>query len=204
MTKKPFGERASEESIEATKKALEANGFKVVIVDSPKDAKTTVLEMVEKGSEVFTATSATLDAAELTEILNSNEYVSVRNKFMALYGQKDKAVEMRRIGSASDYALGSVHAITSQGQVLVASATGSQFPNYAYGASNVIWVVGSQKLVSDMDEAIERLETHTFALEDKRALVAYGKHSSINELFIMRKDATARVTVVIVREAVGF
>jgi hypothetical protein len=204
MTDKSYGEKASEESIEKTKAALEANGFNVVVVDKPLDAKTAVLDMVDEGAEVFTAASVTLAETGLADELNGNKYVSVRNKFMALYGQQDKAKEMRQIGSVSDFALGSVHAITEEGQVLVASASGSQIPNYVYGATKVIWVVGSQKIVSNMNHAFERLETHTFALEDARALVAYGKHSSINDVFIMRKDLASRVTIVIIREAIGF
>jgi hypothetical protein len=100
----------------------------------------------------------------LTEELNSDKYVSVRNQFMPLFGQPDKQNEMKRIGSASDYALGSVHAITEDGQVMIASASGSQLPNYVYGAQNFIWAVGSQKLVKNLDEAFERLETYTFPL----------------------------------------
>src|SRR5258708_6548925 len=122
---------------------------------------------------------------------------------MALYGQEDKAIEMRRIGAAADYAVGSVHAITEDGQVMVASATGSQLPAYAYGASNVIWVAGVQKIVSDLDEAFERLENYTFHLEDERAKKAYGQGSSINRILIYRKDPTNRATLVLVKEPVG-
>src|SRR5205085_11522998 len=126
--------------------------------------------------------SVTLDKAGLTEELNSNKYISVRNQFMQFYGQPEKAVEMKRIGSGADYAVGSVHAVTEDGQVVIASASGSQLPNYAYGASNVIWVVGSQKIVRDLNEALERIEDYTFHLEDERALAAYGMNSSINKM----------------------
>jgi hypothetical protein len=123
---------------------------------------------------------------------------------MALYGQPDKAVEMRRIGSGAEYAVGSVHAVTQDGQVVVASASGSQLPNYAYGASNVIWVVGSQKIVKDLNEGLERIEDYTFHLEDERALEAYGANSSINKLLITRKETGGRITIVLIKETVGF
>src|SRR5437868_9977692 len=106
---------------------------------------------------------------------------------MALYGQADKRKQMKQIGSVSDYALGSVHAITEDGQVVVASASGSQIPNYAFGAEHFIWAVGSQKLVKDLGEAIDRIENYAFQLEDERAQKAYGMHSSINKLLIYRK-----------------
>jgi hypothetical protein len=176
----------------------------VEIVDSLEQAKQEVEKLIPQKAEVFTATSVTLDKAGLTDELNSDKYTSVRGKFMALYGQPDKAVEMRRIGSGADYAVGSAHAVTQGGQVIVASASGSQLPNYAYGASNVIWVVGSQKIVKDLAEGIERIEDYTFHLEDERALQAYGANSSINKLLIYRKEPNERATIILVKEPVGF
>jgi hypothetical protein len=199
-----FAQAASPAELEKTAKALEQNGFNVEIVDSLEQAKQEVEKLIPQKAEVFTATSVTLDKAGLTDELNSDKYTSVRGKFMALYGQPDKAVEMRRIGSGADYAVGSAHAVTQGGQVIVASASGSQLPNYAYGASNVIWVVGSQKIVKDLAEGIERIEDYTFHLEDERALQAYGANSSINKLLIYRKEPNERATIILVKEPVGF
>ncbi len=199
-----FSIPASDSKVEGAKRALEANGFKVKVVDNLDQAKAEVEKLIPSKAEVFTATSVTLDNAGLTEELNSSKYQSVREKFMPLYGDPSKAVEMRRIGSGADYAVGSVHAVTEDGQVVVASASGSQLPNYVYGASNVIWVVGAQKIVSNLDEALERVEDYTFHLENERALKAYGVNSSLNKILIYRKETTSRVTIVLVKEAVGF
>jgi hypothetical protein len=200
-----YSQIVSEGTLNNAVQRLETNGFTVEVVDNLPAAHTKVLDLIPEGSEVFTATSVTLDKAELTAALNdSGKYVSVRDKFMPLYGQEDKAVEMRRLGSASDYTVGSVHAVTEDGQVLVASATGSQLPNYAYGASHVIWVVGTQKIVKDLSEAMERLENYVFPLENERATKAYGSGSVISKLLIYRKDPVQRVTLVLVKEAAGF
>jgi len=203
-TDSKFAQIAPEAEIAKTKAALEANGFKVKVVENLAAARAEVESIIPAKAEVFTATSVTLDKAGLTEALNSDKYVSVRDKFMPLYGDASKAVEMRRIGSGADYAVGSVHAVTEDGQVVVASATGSQFSNYAYGASNVIWVVGAQKIVADLTEALDRIENYTFHLEDARALEVYGVHSSLNKILIYRKETTDRVTIILVKESVGF
>ncbi len=199
-----FAQTASDLEIANAKVALEANGFKVKVVENLTEAKALIEKIIPAKAEVFTATSVTLDKAGLTEALNSDKYTSVRNKFMALYGQPDKALEMRRLGSSADYTVGSAHAVTEDGQVVIASATGSQLGNYAYGASNVIWVVGTQKIVSDLPEALDRIENYTFHLEDARALKAYGVNSSLNKILIYRKETTGRATVILVKEAVGF
>jgi hypothetical protein len=199
-----FAQAATQSEINKVVTALEANGFIVKVVDTLQQAKIEVEKMIPQRAEVFTATSVTLDKAGLNDELNSDKYVSVRDKYMALYGQPDKAVEMKRIGSGADYAVGSVHAVTQDGQIIVASASGSQLPNYAYGATNVIWVVGSQKIVKDLNQGLERIENYTFYLEDERALEAYGSNSSINKLLIYRKEPAGRVTIIFVKEAVGF
>lgn len=203
---KDYSKAVSEEDLQKAKQALENNGFKVEILDDLQTAREKVAEIIPKRSEVFTGTSLTLTESKIAEDMNeSGKYISVRDKFMPLYGKPEKAVEMRRIGSGSDYALGSVHAITlDKGHVYIASASGSQMPNYVYGASNFIWVVGAQKIVKDAGEALDRIENYTFHLEDKRAQKAYGSGSSINKLLIYRKEPGGRGTVLLLRQAIGF
>lgn len=201
---KDYSKIVSQSELEVTKNALESKGFTVKVAKNKQQAKEIVLGLVKKGSQVFTATSVTLDQLGLTKELNGEKYISTRSKFMPLYGQEDKKHEMKSIGSVSEYAVGSVNAVTQEGELLMASATGSQIPNYAYGASNVIWVVSTSKIVKDMNEAMHRLENHTFPLEDVRAQKAYGTSSSINFLLVYRKDPTNRATIVFVEEPLGF
>jgi hypothetical protein len=200
-----YSQAATESEVQKAKSSLEKNGFNVKVIDNLDQARQEAIDLIPEGSEVFTATSRTLENSGLDKELNeSGKYVSVRDIFLQLYGQPDKAVEMRRIGSGADYALGSVHAVTEDGQLVIASASGSQLPNYAYGASHVIWLVGSQKIVKDLNQAFDRIENYTFHLEDERAQKAYGKGSSINKLLIYRKEPSGRGTVILIREPVGF
>jgi hypothetical protein len=111
---------------------------------------------------------------------------------------------MRRIGSASDYAIGSVHAVTKEGQLMIASATGSQIPNEVYGASHVIFVVGAQKIVADINEGLNRIKNHSVPLEDERARKAYGVGTSLNKMLILLRENPGRIQVIIVRQSVGF
>lgn len=203
MSVKDYASVASLEAVQKTAEALEDNGFKVKIVDDLSEAKQAVLDMIPAGSEVFTATSVTLTEAGLAEALNgSGDYVSVRDKIDAIH--EDKGIERRRMGSAADYTIGSVHAITENGEVLIASNSGSQLPGYVYGAANVIWVAGTQKIVRDLQEGFDRLETHTLPLEDARAKKAYRAGSVISKLLIYRKEPRARITIILVNQSVGY
>lgn len=196
-----YSQVASDEAINTAAKSLETNGFKVEIVNNLDEAKTAVLGMIPEGSDVFTGASETLRLTGLTEELNeSGKYDPVRAKFA---NTKDE-LERRRLGSASDYAVGSVHAVTEDGQVVIASYSGSQLPNYVYGANHFIWVAGAQKIVKDLNEALERIETHTLLLETGRMQAAHGIDSVIAKILIYRKEPAGRGTIVLIKEAVGY
>lgn len=201
-----FDEIASDDKISAAKKSLEANGIAVQVVDDAEAAKKTVLDLIPSGAEVMTATSKTLETLGLASAINeSGDYDAVLPKLAALMGDPDKKREQRKLGAAPDYVVGSVHAVTEDGKVLVASATGSQLPAYSYGAEKVIWVVGAQKIVKDLDEATKRLEDYVFPLENERATKAYGFGSGINKKLVLNKEvAPGRITMVIVRQKLGF
>ena len=97
----------------------------------------------------MTNTSVTLEETGIAEAINDGgPYDSARNKMMAL-DYATQLPEMKAIAGQPDYALGSVHAVTRDGTLVIASASGSQLASYAWGAANVIFVVGAQKLVPD-------------------------------------------------------
>lgn len=205
MLEDQYQQLASEESLKTSQVALTANGFEVKIVDNLEAAKELVLQTIPKGSEVMTVSSVTIDQSGLGEILNkSGDFKPTRDQFYALAGQEDKQIEMKRIGSASDYVIGSVHAITEDGHALIASASGSQIPNYVFGANHVIWVVSTKKIVKDIPAGLKRIEDYVVGLEDKRALEAYNSHTSLNKILLYKKETGNRVTVIFVKEDAGF
>lgn len=150
-------------------------------------------------------TSVTLDAIGVTsEIMESGKYDAVKPKLMKL-DRATQGKEMQKLGSAPEWSIGSVHALTQDGHALIASMTGSQIPGYAYGSSHVVWVVGAQKIVPSLKEAMQRLEEHVLPLESERARKAYGvPGSSINKLLIVNKEFPGRVTIIIVKEKLGY
>ncbi|HTE22039.1 MAG TPA: LUD domain-containing protein [Candidatus Limnocylindria bacterium] len=199
-----YAKVASDELLNTTVEALQGNGFSVNVVENADEAKKAVLKLIPKGSEVFTNTSVTLDEAGIAEVLNGSDYVSARNKMLALYGDPKKKKEMKRIAGTPEFAIGSAHAITQDGKILVASASGSQIPAEAYGSENVIFVVGAQKLVKDLDEGIKRIEEYVVPLEDERAMAAYGTHTALAKLLVLMLDSPERVTVIIIKDKIGF
>jgi L-lactate utilization protein LutC len=203
MSAARFKQVADAARIEKAVSALNAKGFAAQSVPNAAAAKEAVLKMVPAGSEVFTYTSATLDATGLTEALNAAPYKSLRDKMYGL-DRNTQGAEMRAIGAAPAFAVGSANAVTETGELMLASATGSQLPSYAYGAGHVVFVVGAQKIVKDLAEATERIATYTLPLEDTRAQATYGVNSAINKSLVLHGEQPGRIDVVIVAEELGF
>jgi hypothetical protein len=200
-----FATAASEEQLQRSAEALRVKGAAVEIVDTAADARRWVLDRLPTDQSVFTAGSETLRLTGLAEDINeSGRYLSARKQIASLdfATQYD---EMRRLGAMPDVVVGSVHALTEDGEAVIASMTGSQLAPYGSGASKVVWVVGSQKIVPDLETALRRVRHYSLPLEDGRARVAYGIPSAANKILIVAGEPTpGRITVVITRETIGF
>lgn len=194
---------ASDQQIERTAKALEANGIHTLIAQNGEEAKSKLFETVPAGAEVFTGTSRTLDALGIPAEVDKR-YDSVRVKLASMDNQTQMR-EMIKLGATPEYMIGSVHAVTEDGSVVIASNTGSQLAGYAASAAHVIWVIGTQKIVPNLDEAIKRIYAYTLPLEDERILQAYGINSNVSKLLIVHKEITpGRTSMILVKENLGF
>ncbi len=199
-----FATLPDDQTLAATVTALEEHGVSVEVVDDLAAARQAVLARIPHGSSVMTNTSVTLQETGIADAINDGgPYDSARSK-MAGLDFATQLPEMKAIGGQPDYALGSVHAITRDGTLVIASASGSQLASYAWGANSVIFVVGAQKLVHSLDAARERIYQHSLVLEDARAVAAYGQHSSVGKILEIRQELPGRIHVVLIRQAVGF
>ena len=193
-----------EQTLASAVTALEEHGFSVEIVDDLGAARETVLARIPQGSSVMTNTSVTLAETGIADAINDGgPYESARNAMFAL-DFATQAQEMKAIGGQPDYALGSVHAVTRDGTLVIASASGSQLASYAWGAANVIFVVGAQKLVPTLEAAHERIYQHSLKLEDARAQAVYGQHSSVGKVLEIHQELPGRIHIVLIRQVVGF
>ena len=116
----------SDEVIEKTIAALQQNGITAEVVENAEEAKKRFLQLVPKNAEIMNMVSVTIDTLGISEEVNaSGNYNSVRNTFKTL-NPETQALEKNRLGAAPDWTVGSVHAITENGTVVIASNTGSQ------------------------------------------------------------------------------
>jgi len=196
---------ADDKMIGRTARALASKGIEVFIVKDRNEAKEKFLELVPQGSEVYVMSSITLDETGiLKEVEEGGRYVSVRKKVMSI-NEKEKRDAFRRAASACQYATGSVHAVSEDGQVVIASQSGSQLAPYAFAATNVVWVVGAQKIVKNLGQAFRRIKEHCVPLENERMMKAYGMGTGLNKMLIFEKEGTPnRIKMILVKEKLGF
>jgi hypothetical protein len=197
---------ASKESIKKVSDSLKSENVEVFVFENGLEAKKKVLELIPVGAEVMTMSSQTLEAIGINKEINeSGNYNSVKAKLMKM-DRITEGREMQKLGAAPDWAIGSIHAVSEDGHIFVASNTGSQFGAYAYAASHVIWVVGSQKIVKDWEEGVKRVYEYSLPHESERQKgLGNAKGSNIGKLLIFNNEIRQdRITMIIVKEELGF
>jgi L-lactate utilization protein LutC len=202
-----YNSKANVETVEKVAEALKSRNIRSYIAKDKSDAIAKITQLIPEGSQVMTMTSITLETLDLNKLFNeSGKYESVKVELSNKDSKRDAAAK-RALGAAPQYAIGSLHALTKDGEIIVASATGSQLPGYAYGAEKVIFVVGTQKIVKDRADGMKRIHDYVLPLESVRANKAYNitSGSSINKLLIIDKESNPdRITVIFVPEVLGF
>lgn len=199
-----FAAPATAEQIDRAAEALRGRNLVVHVVDTIDEARKLVVDLVPRDQKVFTATSETLRVSGIAaEIDESGEFESVRAQADENLGSD--VYNVIRQGSTAEAVVGSVHAVTEDGRLVVASASGSQFAPYAALARTVIWVVGAQKVVPDLETALRRVHDYSLPKEWLRLNELAGQTSFVGKILIVEQEAfPGRGTVVLVREEIGF
>lgn len=200
-----FAELASDERLSGAAASLDANGITSMIVDSSAAARSQVRSLLPDGAEVYNNTSRTLEAIGVAEdIERSGRYQALRPRLYQMDREMQRR-EMRTLAASPTYVVGSVHAVSEDGSLFIASASGSQLGPIVSGAEHVIFVVGGQKIVPDFATALRRIHEYCFPLEDERARHAYGIPSGVNNILIVNRVLIPqRMTAILVRERLGF
>lgn len=199
--------QANADTVTKTVAALQSRNINALIVENGEEAKKKVLELIPQGAEVMTMTSVTVDTIGLAKELNeSGKYNAVKPKLFTM-DRETQGLEMQKLGAAPEWSVGSVHAVTQEGNVVIASNSGSQLPGYAYGSQHVIWVVSTHKIVDTVDDAIKRIYEYVLPLESERANKAYNitSGSNVSKMLIVNKETIPqRITLIFVKEHLGF
>lgn len=201
---------AAKAVIEKTAQAVKERGFEeVVVVENAAAALAKIKELIPAGASVMNGASETLEQIGYSAYIASDKH-PWKDLHAVVRAEDDpiKRAELRRKAITADFYLGSVHALVENGEFVVASQTGSQLPHLVFTSPNLILVVGAQKIVKDLAQAMDRLESYVIPLEEANMQRRYNGHTSISKLLIFKKEhlgmSTRKLRMIIVNEKLGF
>jgi len=203
-----FNKLATGDTVLRTIEALKKRNIDAMQAETGAHALEMIKELIPKKASVMNGTSRTLEQIGFVDYLKSNSH-GWNNLHEAIAEEKDKAKQalLRRQAVLSDYYLGSVHALTEEGELVIASNTGSQLPSIVYTSPNIIFVASTKKIVHTMNDAMERLEKHVVPLEDKRMIELYGSGTAVYKVVVIKGENPymgRKVQLILVNEDLGF
>ena len=199
-----FAAPASEETIQRVAGKMRERNIEVVVVDNGDQAREAVLERVPEGAEVHSGKSKTLQDAGIFDIIHDQSRYDALRPRMFKMDRKTQMREIRKLIAGPDYMLGSANAITEDGVLVIASATASQIGPIAGAAGKVILLVGSQKIVPDLETALRRIHDYVLPWEDAQLRKAMNTGSFVGKVLLVEREwAAGRMTVILVRQPIG-
>ena len=198
----------NKQTITQTIEALKNRGINTELVDTHREALRLITTKIPDGAQIMTGASTTLDQIGFTELLKSGAH-KWKNLKQEIMSEKDPAKQrsLRVLATGAEYFIGSVQAVVETGEVVVVSASGSQIPAYAFNARNIMWVVGTQKIVPSLEEALRRVREHALPLESARMKTQGFPGSIIGKISILEREVPQlgrNLTMILVNEKLGF
>lgn len=203
-----YNQLASAESIKTTVLQLAQHNVEAIVVDNKQTAMDKIKELIPAGASVMNGSSVTLETIGYVDYLKAGQH-GWNNLHESIAKETDptKQAALRQQAIHADYYLGSVHALSETGEFVIASNTGSQLPHVVFTSKNLIFVVGAQKIVPTLADALSRLDKYVIPLEDKHMQGKYGMGTQSNKVLIFKGEnpmMSRKVRVIIVKEVLGF
>jgi L-lactate utilization protein LutC len=203
-----YNKLAAKEVVNKTIEALNKKNINVIYVETGDDALAKIKELIPKDASVMNGSSRTLEQIGYVDYLKSGKH-GWNNLHETILAENDKVkqVLLRKQSVLSDFYLGSVHALTQSGELIIASNTGSQLPHIVYTSPNLIFVVSTKKIVSTFETGMERLKKHVVPLEDENMKQKYGTGTALNKIVIFIAENLKmgrKITLILVNEDLGF
>ncbi len=145
-----------DERIEKTMKALERNKIKPYYAENREELLEIVRSLIDGDKLITAGGSMTLKESGVTEML--------LNEYKGIYVDRsegktpDEVENIMRKAFVSDTFLASSNALTEEGELYNVDGKGNRVSAMIYGPKQVILVVGKNKIVQDLGEAVMRVE----------------------------------------------
>jgi len=144
------------------KKALEDNNFEVFVADNAADASKIVEEEILPGISAKTVSwggSMTFIATGLYNSIKDNPNMEILDTFNKSLSGEAK-IELRRRSLLVDLFITGTNAITEMGQLVNLDMIGNRIGGITFGPKHVVILVGRNKIVSDLEDAMYRIKNY--------------------------------------------
>ncbi|MBC2703523.1 lactate utilization protein [Desulfobacula sp.] len=148
--------------IENVKEALESNNFEVFIADNSADASKIVLENIIPALDIKSISwggSMTFINTGLYDNLKNQKnfkVLDIHDKFLS----NDEKTEMRRAALLTDLFITGTNAVTEDGYLVNLDMVGNRVGALTFGPKNVLVLTGRNKIVPDIEFAMERIKNY--------------------------------------------
>ena len=204
-----------EKKVEKTIKNLEKNNMNGYFVKDKSEALTKIQELINEGDTVAIGGSMTLFEIGALELLRNGKY-NFLDRYKKGLSQKE-IKDIYRKSFLADAYLSSSNAVTEDGELYNVDGRGNRTAAMIYGPDKVIVIVGINKIVRNLDEAIirnreiaapanaKRLNRNTPCAQVGHCVDCNSKDRICNEyVLIKRQPELGRIHVIIVNENLGY
>jgi len=194
---------------------LRKNGFEVLYAESREEAKEKILNLISPNDKVGVGGSITIRELGLIEALSQRGNVVVHHWRKGL--SREEVGEVLKEELNSDVFLTSSNAVTMDGKLVNMDMTGNRVSAMIFGPNKAIVAVGINKIVEDVEGAIERIRKVAAPLNAKRIgaktpCVKTGYCTDCDSpdricrvtTIIEKKPSRSDITVVLINEELGY
>jgi len=150
----------------AAVKALKKNGFDAVYVADIQEAAKKVLSYVAKDKTVGFGGSMTVKALRIAEQAKDLGAVILDHNVPGL--ALEEKMRIMRSQLTCDLFVSGTNAVTMKGELVNIDGTGNRVAALSFGPLKTVVVVGTNKIVRDLDEAWKRIESYAAPMNNKR------------------------------------
>lgn len=142
--------------MQKTAENLRKNNMEVHIAETSADAVKIVESILKKGETISSGGSVSLEESGVMALMKSGKYNYLdRSKA----NSREEVEEIYRKTFSCDTFLTSANAVTEQGEIYNVDGNSNRVAAICYGPKSVIFVVGMNKLVYNLEEAVMRVKT---------------------------------------------
>lgn len=147
--------------------SLKIRGIEGSYAESKEEALKIALDMIPEGSKVGWGGSASIAEIGLKKAVCDGNYQEL-NRDVCKTSQEKREIELACFDS--DYFLASANAITFDGEIVNIDKFGNRIAAIAFGAKHVILIVGMNKAVKSLDEAVSRVHNEAAPINAARLI----------------------------------